>query len=41
MASIEVNSDNLIFLECLSSSTRIKIIELLNIKPSYTPVMRT
>ncbi|UVI28885.1 ArsR/SmtB family transcription factor [Paenibacillus spongiae] len=33
MTSIEVNSDNLAFLECFSSSTRIKIVELLNIKP--------
>jgi len=30
---IEVNSRNMAFLECLSSATRIKIIELLNDKP--------
>jgi len=33
MTTIEVNSRNLAFLECLSSATRIKIIELLNDKP--------
>ncbi|WP_138754709.1 ArsR/SmtB family transcription factor [Paenibacillus sinopodophylli] len=31
--NIEVNSSNLKFLECFSSDTRIKIIELLNTKP--------
>ncbi|CAM4320081.1 putative transcriptional regulator [Paenibacillus endophyticus] len=31
--NIEVNSSNLKFLECFSSDTRIKIIELLNIRP--------
>ncbi|MFE4711909.1 ArsR/SmtB family transcription factor [Paenibacillus sp. NPDC056722] len=33
MQSIEVNSSNLAFLECLSSGTRIRIIELLNDRP--------
>ncbi|MGZ9584891.1 ArsR/SmtB family transcription factor [Paenibacillus marinisediminis] len=33
MQTIEVNSDNLSFLECLSSGTRIRIIELLNDRP--------
>ncbi|WP_152391615.1 ArsR/SmtB family transcription factor [Paenibacillus guangzhouensis] len=33
MRSIDVNRDNMLFLECLSSSTRISMIELLNNGP--------